>query len=387
MPGHAAQAARNSSRIACAHLLRADLVHAGRHDVARCGGPCPARRRSPVEAVGLAGPVRTNSAAPWRTRRSWRSGWRCPCRRCPAPSRAPARRAPCASPVLASGAPSEADGSMPSEPVSIAAMSESMSPNRLSVTITSNCLGQRTSCMPPASASMWSSFTSAYSRSWTLGDDLVPQHARLHDVALFRRGHLVAAGAGQLEGDAGDALDLVGVVDLRVDGALLAVAEVDDLLRLAEIDAAGQLAHDQDVEPLDDLALQRRSVGERRIADRRAQIGEQRQAPCAAAAAPLRAAPHKAPCPISARRPRRRAPRRPPAPSPCRLRRSPCHARHRPSRRPGPPRVRSRPSPAFMTGDHSFTSPMASGPMPSPGRRRSLCVIRGAVGQDGPAPC
>ena len=44
-------------------------------------------------------------------------------------------------PVLGSGAPSEADGSMPSEPVSIAATSDSMSPNRLSVTITSNCLG------------------------------------------------------------------------------------------------------------------------------------------------------------------------------------------------------------------------------------------------------
>ena len=56
-------------------------------------------------------------------------------------------------PVLASVSPSEAEGSMPSEPVSIEATSESMSPNRLSVTITSNCLGQRTSCMPPASAS------------------------------------------------------------------------------------------------------------------------------------------------------------------------------------------------------------------------------------------
>jgi hypothetical protein len=55
----------------------------------------------------------------------------------------------------------------------------------------------------------------------------------------------------------GDALDLVGVVDLRVDAALLAVAEIDDLLRLAEIDAAGQFAHDQDVEALDHIALQR----------------------------------------------------------------------------------------------------------------------------------
>jgi hypothetical protein len=33
--------------------------------------------------------------------------------------------------------PSEAEGSMPSDPVSIAAISESMSPNRLSVTMTS----------------------------------------------------------------------------------------------------------------------------------------------------------------------------------------------------------------------------------------------------------
>ena len=49
--------------------------------------------------------------------------------------------------------PSDAEGSMPSEPVSMAATSESMSPNRLSVTMTSNCFGQRTSCMPPASAS------------------------------------------------------------------------------------------------------------------------------------------------------------------------------------------------------------------------------------------
>ncbi len=164
---------------------------------------------------------------------------------------------------------------MPSEPVSIAATSESMSPKRLSVTMTSNCFGARTSCMPPASASMCSSVTSAYSRLVHLGDDLVPQHAGLHDVALLHGGDLVAPRARQLEGDAGDALDLVGVVDLGVDGALLAVAEVDDLLRLAEIDAAGELAQDQDVEPLDQLALQRGGIGERRIDDRRAQIGEQ----------------------------------------------------------------------------------------------------------------
>ena len=106
---------------------------------------------------------------------------------------------------------------------------------------------------------------------------LVPQHARLHDVALFHRGDAVLARARQFEGDAGDALDLERVVDLRVDAALLAVAEIDDLLRLAEIDAAGQLAHDQDVEAFDHLLLQRGGGGERRIADGGAEIGEKLQ--------------------------------------------------------------------------------------------------------------
>src|SRR3546814_1660467 len=46
---------------------------------------------------------------------------------------------------VASGAPSDAEGSIPREPVSIEAQSDRMSPNRLSVTITSNCRGLRTS--------------------------------------------------------------------------------------------------------------------------------------------------------------------------------------------------------------------------------------------------
>ena len=53
--------------------------------------------------------------------------------------------------------PSEALGSIPSEPVSIAASSERMSPNMFSVTITSNSLGLATSCMAALSTSRWSS--------------------------------------------------------------------------------------------------------------------------------------------------------------------------------------------------------------------------------------
>ncbi len=60
-------------------------------------------------------------------------------------------------------------------------------------------------------------------------DDLVPQHAGLHDVTFLGRVHEVLALARQVESDGGDALDLVGLVDLGVDGALLAVAEIGDL--------------------------------------------------------------------------------------------------------------------------------------------------------------
>ena len=72
-----------------------------------------------------------------------------------------------------------------------------------------------------------------------------------------------------------DALDLVGVVDLGVDRALLPVAEIGDGLRLAEIDPAGQFTQDDDVEPIHHLALEARGFGERGIADGGANIGEQ----------------------------------------------------------------------------------------------------------------
>ena len=108
-----------------------------------------------------------------------------------------------------------------------------------------------------------------------VGDDLVPQHAGFHHVAFFRGGHLVAALARQLEADPRDALDFVGVVDLGVGGAFLAVAEVDDGLGLAEIQPAGELAQDDDIEAVHHLALEARGIRERRIADRRPDVGEQ----------------------------------------------------------------------------------------------------------------
>jgi hypothetical protein len=47
--------------------------------------------------------------------------------------------------------------------------------------------------------------------------------------------------------------------------------------RLAEVDVAGQLANDQDVQPRDQFGLQARRVDQLLVADRRAEVGEQAQ--------------------------------------------------------------------------------------------------------------
>jgi hypothetical protein len=47
--------------------------------------------------------------------------------------------------------------------------------------------------------------------------------------------------------------------------------------RLAEVDVAGQLADDQDVQARHQFGLQARRVGELLVADRRAEVGEQAQ--------------------------------------------------------------------------------------------------------------
>ncbi len=64
-------------------------------------------------------------------------------------------------------------------------------------------------------------------------------------------------------------------IDLGIDAAPGAVGHRLDPARVAEIDAAGQFAHDHQIEAGDQLALQARRVGERLEHHRRAQIGEQ----------------------------------------------------------------------------------------------------------------
>ncbi|MNI74483.1 hypothetical protein D3C73_1305690 [compost metagenome] len=57
---------------------------------------------------------------------------------------------------------------MPIEPVSMAASSDRMSPNRLPVTITSNWRGLRTNCIAALSTYMCDSSTSGYSRATSM---------------------------------------------------------------------------------------------------------------------------------------------------------------------------------------------------------------------------
>ena len=124
---------------------------------------------------------------------------------------------------------------------------------------------------------MWSACTSGYSRSCsavTTSCHSTPDFITLcfsDDVTLLPRF------PRQIEGDARDAVDLAGVVDLGVDARASGHCRVGDLLRLAEIDAAGQLAHDDDVEPLDHLRLQRRGAKASGEADGRANVRRRRQ--------------------------------------------------------------------------------------------------------------
>ena len=75
------------------------------------------------------------------------------------------------------------------------------------------------------------------------------------------------------EAEVRDARDLLLVVVVRVDRLALAVHDAA-LLRLAEVDAAGQLTDDDDVDALDHLGLERGGRGQSGIADGRTQIGK-----------------------------------------------------------------------------------------------------------------
>ena len=107
------------------------------------------------------------------------------------------------------------------------------------------------------------------------GHLLAPQQCRLQDIGFVDGAHPAVALAGEFEGDASDAQDLMSRVDEGVDPAALAAAGILYAARLTEVDAAGQFAHDHDVEARDDIGLERRGVREGGIDHSRAQVGEE----------------------------------------------------------------------------------------------------------------
>ena len=84
-----------------------------------------------------------------------------------------------------------------------------------------------------------------------LAHDLAPEPARLQHVGLVHARDLRPRGS---EGDPRDALDLANAVDARV------VGDVDVAPALAEVEAARELAHDDQIRALDAVAPQRARV-------------------------------------------------------------------------------------------------------------------------------
>src|SRR5207247_1038540 len=98
------------------------------------------------------------------------------------------------------------------------------------------------------------------------GDDVLPELEGLQHVGLVDAGYTLAALARGLEGDVGDALDLGLRVAHGVEGFFgageMAVDRGAAAARLAEVDVAGELADDEDVQPRDELRLQARRMRE-----------------------------------------------------------------------------------------------------------------------------
>ncbi len=94
------------------------------------------------------------------------------------------------------------------------------------------------------------------------GDYLPPETRAFQDVGLVHRSHLAPTQAGKLEGAMGHAFHLVLAVDFCVDSHPLAVLG-EDAARVAEIDPAQQLAHNDQVRAPHQIRLQCRQIHQR----------------------------------------------------------------------------------------------------------------------------
>ncbi len=109
-----------------------------------------------------------------------------------------------------------------------------------------------------------------------LDHHITPQLGGFQHVHLVDGADLLAALLGCLEGHMPDTTDLVFVVDHRVAANALAVFHGNPA-RFAEIDAACQLTHNQDIQAGHDFGLERGGIRQFRVENRRTQVGKQVQ--------------------------------------------------------------------------------------------------------------
>src|ERR1700730_9564960 len=102
---------------------------------------------------------------------------------------------------------------------------------------------------------------------------LAPQRAGLQDIRLVDRTDASLSGARQFESGSRHAANLVRRVLLGVEAAALPIGERFDAARFSEIDAAGQLTDDDEVDILEHTGLERRRLGQSRSGSNGPRVG------------------------------------------------------------------------------------------------------------------
>ena len=93
-----------------------------------------------------------------------------------------------------------------------------------------------------------------------LAADLAPQPGGGNHIGFIHQRQFFAASPGQPESQVQDTLDLLARIDT---GIVRRIAVFAASLRTAEIHAAGQLTHANEIGPLDNFGLERRTPGQR----------------------------------------------------------------------------------------------------------------------------
>ena len=108
-------------------------------------------------------------------------------------------------------------------------------------------------------------------------DGFPPQLRAFQHVHFVNRAEAFLPAARCFKGNAGDAAHFAFAVAQGVVTLAFACGIGFDAARLAEVDATGEFAHDEDIQPLHAFGFQRGAVNERVHDLRRAQVGEQSQ--------------------------------------------------------------------------------------------------------------